>query len=633
MAPAQLRLLVNPHPVPGGPSAPGTLPRRVLFPSPERALLAQGIIGADTLASAEGVARTSTISTEQVLLRRGAITPEALCNAQSATFGALPIDLASHPPDPRLIDRLGPALCLKLSILPIRLFGGMVLLATSRPDRLPEIRAALPGDFGEPLLTLCSEDALHSALQTARGAAMAAAAETRVPEEDSCRFWYNAWPRLAVGGGLAALVIAIVFAPALSLGLLTLLALLAMCATTLVRGLALLTQLRRIQPETPPALSGGALPVVSIMVPLLREENIALRLITRLERLSYPRELLDICLVTEASDAVTRNTLAATRLPRWMRVITVPDGSLKTKPRALNYALDFCRGTIIGIYDAEDAPDPDQILRVVQQFHASPPEVACLQGALDFYNTSQNWMSRCFTIDYAGWFRIVLPGISRLGLVVPLGGTTLFLRREVIEALGGWDAHNVTEDADLGIRLARRGYRTDLVDTVTQEEANCHLLPWVKQRSRWIKGYAMTWTVHMRRPRQLWRELGAWRFAGFQAMFLGSLLQAFLMPVIWSLWLHPLGLYHPLGWALSSPAIWGLTSMFALAEAANLASNAAALAHSGKRKLWFWLPVMHIYYPLATAAAYKALVEMLVMPFYWDKTRHGIAPPQHQNTV
>ena len=145
--------------------------------------------------------------------------------------------------------------------------------------------------------------------------------------------------------------------------------------------------------------------------------------------------------------------------------------------------------------------------------------MVCLQGILDYYNPRTNWLARCFTIEYAAWFRAMLPGLARLGFGVPLGGTTLFFRRDKLEELGGWDAHNVTEDADLGLRLARHGYKTELIDTVTQEEANCRALPWVKQRSRWLKGYAMTWAVHMRDPRRLWRELGPRGFIGVQPTF------------------------------------------------------------------------------------------------------------------
>lgn len=193
-----------------------------------------------------------------------------------------------------------------------------------------------------------------------------------------------------------------------------------------------------------------------------------------------------MCLITEASDKVTQTTLRETILPHWIRVHEVPNGSLKTKPRAMNYTLDFCRGSIIGIYDAEDVPKPDQLLKIVNGFANRPAEVACLQGALDFYNPKQNWMSRCFTLEYATWFRLILPGFQALGLSIPLGGTTVFFRRHVLEESGGWDAHNVTEDAELGMRLAKAGYRTELIDTTTYEEACCAPRAWICQSSRWL---------------------------------------------------------------------------------------------------------------------------------------------------
>jgi cellulose synthase/poly-beta-1,6-N-acetylglucosamine synthase-like glycosyltransferase len=219
----------------------------------------------------------------------------------------------------------------------------------------------------------------------------------------------------------------------------------------------------------------------------------------------------------------------------------------------------------VGVYDAEDAPDPDQITRIVTRFAERGPEVACLQGVLDFYNPTTNWLSRCFTVEYATWFRVILPGLERLGLPIPLGGTTLFFRRAALEDLGGWDAHNVTEDADLGMRLYRHGYRTELIDTVTGEEANCRALPWVKQRSRWLKGYMMTWATHMRDPKLLWRQLGAWKFAGFQVLFLCTLSQFLLLPVLWSFWITVFGIEHPIAAALPGWAAVGLFALFILA--------------------------------------------------------------------
>lgn len=344
--------------------------------------------------------------------------------------------------------------------------------------------------------------------------------------------------------------------------------------------------------------------------------------------------------MVEEDDTLTQETIARSSLPpRWMRQITVPrGGAVKTKPRALNFALDFCRGSIIGgVYDAEDAPpDPDQIHKVTRRFAEAGPEVACLQGVLDFYNARTNWLSRCFTVEYAAWFRIVLPGLEKMGFAVPpLGGTTLFFRREALEELGGWDAHNVTEDADLGIRLARHGYTTELIHTVTQEEANCRVWPWVKQRSRWIKGYAMTWGgVAMRDPSALLRELGWWKFIGVQILFAGTLSQFVLAPpVLWTFWALPLGLPpHPLADVMPMGMFLGGLggAVFLASELLNIAVG-GVMAVSGEKHRWLriWVPTLHFYYPLASLAALKGgLGEILHKPFYWDKTVHGIFDDQ-----
>ena len=216
-------------------------------------------------------------------------------------------------------------------------------------------------------------------------------------------------------------------------------------------------------------------------------------------------------------------------------------------------------------------------------------------------------MSRCFTIEYATWWRLILPGIARLGLVIPLGGTTLFFRRDILEKLGGWDAHNVTEDADLGVRLARHGYRTELLPTVTHEEANCRPWRWVRQRSRWLKGFMITYFVHMRHPRQLLRELGWKRVMGLQVIFLATFSQFAAAPFLWS------------------GAVWVMTVLFICAEALSLILGLAAVSGRAHRHLLPWVPTMPFYFPLGALAAYKALHEMIAQPFFWDKTQHGYA--------
>jgi len=546
----------------------------------------------------------------------------ALLAAAARRTGATLVDPLAPLPDAALIDRLGLAECLRHRLLPWRRAGAATVVVTSAPEAFARLRPFLESRLGPVIMALAPSDRIEAAILARRGARLARQAETRVPDAESCRHHRSrAAPPVALA--VVALV-AVLWAAPVALGLAALaIAVLALILATGLKLAAGIAALRPAPPE-PPAPVMARLPVVSIIVALYRERDIAPRLVRRLSRLDYPRDLLDVILVVEEDDRATSAALRRAGLPPWMRVITAPSGRIRTKPRALNLALDHCRGAIVGIYDAEDAPEPDQIRKVVDRFHRRGPDVACLQGMLDYYNPRTNWLSRCFTIEYAAWFRLMLPGIARLGLAVPLGGTTLFFRRQVLDRIGAWDAHNVTEDADLGIRLARHGYRTELVPTVTYEEANCHPVAWVRQRSRWIKGYMMTWLVHMRDPVLLWRQLGPRAFAGFQIMFLGSILQSLLAPVLWSFWLLFLGLGHPLTDLLPLWAPLALTLLFLMAEAANIGCGAVALRRSGHRLSPFWVPTLHLYFPLAALAAYKALWELVARPFYWDKTRHGL---------
>ena len=568
-----------------------------------------------------------------ILLNHGMVTEADLFGALSQQFGATLVDLQETPPNPNLAKMVDLELCLAENIIPWQHIGGALVIATSRPDRFEQLRSEHPDALGGALMSIAPEYDIQNALIETNRDTLVERAETRVPSHESCRMWDpNRMLRLTLATGLFFLA-SLLLSP---IATLTALSGFAVLTLAMNMGLKLATTLSQIRPylrrnaaAPPPERQTEMfrLPVVSIMVPLYKEREVAGHLIKRLKRLNYPKELLDICLVVEEDDETTCNTLRRTHLPDWVRVIKVPQGNVRTKPRAMNFALDFCRGTIIGVYDAEDAPHPDQIHRIVRRFHERGPQVACLQGLLDFYNPRTNWLSRCFTIEYNTWFRVFLPGLERLGFAVPLGGTTLFFRRGALEKLGGWDAHNVTEDADLGIRLARHGYRTEIVHTPTEEEANCRFVPWIKQRSRWLKGFAITWAVHMRAPVKLFKELGPKKFLGVQILFLGTLSQFLLAPLLWSFWLIPFGLQHPIQNVVSTGTFLTLGISFLIAEIITIVVGAFAVSDKKHRFLIPWVPTMHFYYPMATLAAYKAIYELLTQPFYWDKTAHGVFEP------
>ncbi len=267
------------------------------------------------------------------------------------------------------------------------------------------------------------------------------------------------------------------------------------------------------------------LPAYTILVPLYHEAQVLPGLVRALRGLDYPAHLLDIKLVLEADDAET--IAAAESCGDGCEIIRVPSHGPRTKPKAANYALQFARGEYLVIYDAEDRPEADQLLKAVAAFRASPRSLACLQARLNFYNADHNWLTRMFALDYALWFDMLLPGLDRIGVPMPLGGTSNHFRTQVLRDIGGWDAYNVTEDADIGIRLAQLGYRVSMISFTTYEEAPVPLGPWLRQRSRWLKGYMQTWLVHMRHPLLLLRRAGLG----------GGIVFALANPLLWLLFL------------------------------------------------------------------------------------------------
>ena len=602
-------------------------------------LLEQGAVRHGDLLKAIVMRQRQNVPLGQILLSQGWVTEAALTHALTRQWRTSEIDPLAMPPDARLIDEIGAGFCLKHAVLPWRRIGGTTFLATSRPDAFAALSAKLPQGYGPVRMLFAAESGIHGAIMARRSTALTRQAEQSVPGHLSCRSMNGGRVARLAALAIMTVLIGLALAPVALMGALTAWATLTLLAGLILKTCAFAAILRQTSENAneraliatglkgAPQLKGG-LPVISVMVPLFHESDVAGKLVGRLSRLDYPRELTDILLVTEATDHVTAAALKGVALPHWIRVVTVPPGPVQTKPRALNYALNFCRGTIIGIWDAEDRPEPDQLHKVARGFAVAADDVACLQGRLDYFNPRTNWLARCFTIEYASWFRANLPGIARLGLVVPLGGTTLFFRRDILERIGGWDAWNVTEDADLGVRLARHGLRTELIDTTTDEEANCRLLPWIKQRSRWLKGYAVTWGVHMRDPVALWRDLGPLRFMGFQVQFLGTISQYLLAPVLWSFWLLSLGLPHLLGGpmvaTLGGNALAAIFTLFVASELVGMAMNFWAVRGAKHRHLLPWVPFMHFYFPLGCLAGWKAIYEIVAKPFYWDKTVHGI---------
>jgi glycosyltransferase XagB len=376
-----------------------------------------------------------------------------------------------------------------------------------------------------------------------------------------------------------------------------------------------------------PLLADDDLPVYTVLVPLFRETSVVAKLMAALSQLSYPRDKLDIKIILEEQDRLMHVAIKALDLPSYFDIIIVPTGKPQTKPRALNYAVQFARGSLITIYDGEDVPDPNQLRLAAAQFAVADEDLACLQAALNFFNPTENWMTRHFTAEYAALFRVVLPTLAAYGLPLPLGGTSNHFRRSALGAVGYWDAFNVTEDADLGIRLARHGYKTGILHSTTLEEANTELGNWMKQRRRWLKGFLQTWLVHNRNPLLLARETGFAGFMAIQAMTLGVFASALLHPLLLAvaLWNFLPENVARLGESFTGSLVSGFSLALLLAGyIAAIASSSKGLARIGAFGWTSILATIPIYWMLSSVAAWLALWDFVVAPHHWHKTRHGL---------
>ncbi len=375
---------------------------------------------------------------------------------------------------------------------------------------------------------------------------------------------------------------------------------------------------------TLPGENTATLPRYTLLVPLYDEAEIAAELIQALKRLDYPAEKLQVLLIIEECDARTRAAVGAVHIPAHMSVVVVPDGTPRTKPRALNYALRRATGDLVVVYDAEDVPEADQLRRAASLL-ASTPRLGCVQARLNVLNDHETWLTRQFAIEYTVLFDCILPTLDRLGLPVPLGGTSNHFSKTVLEEVGGWDPFNVTEDADLGIRLARTGWTVQVLDSTTWEEAPATFRSWRNQRTRWLKGWMQTYLVHMRRPFETVRDLGWLRFFGLQVLMGGLILSALVHPWFYAVALVELVFgplralhHHALSDAVLVVGIFNLV----LGYVTGVALGCVAVAGRGRHRLARWALLMPAYWLLISLAAYRALYQLATTPYSWEKTQH-----------
>ncbi|VTZ48344.1 Glycosyl transferase family 2 [Methylocella tundrae] len=377
------------------------------------------------------------------------------------------------------------------------------------------------------------------------------------------------------------------------------------------------------------------LPTYSIIVALHREASVVRELAASLEAIDYPRGKLDIKLVIEDDDVATRQALQALGLPPAYEIIVAPDGWPRTKPRALNIALSLVRGDLVAVFDAEDIPAPQQLRDAAARFLREPRSLACLQAQLSIDNVEDSWLTRLFSIEYAVLFDVLHHGMADLGLPLALGGSSNHFRTDVLREVYAWDPWNVTEDADLGLRLARLGYRSATFASTTQEEAPARLKAWLTQRRRWSKGWTQTFVTLSRDPARLVREIGWAGAAIFSLIMINMVFAPLLWPLLTSAMLVQLA---TAGFPRPDSVLSVVETTLWLSVVAFGAGAVIWLTLIGmkRRKLlgsWLFVPLLLPYHLLMSVAAWAALYDLILRPFHWHKTEHGLARSSRRSAL
>jgi glycosyltransferase XagB len=602
-------------------------------PSPiGEALLAAGLIDRETLAWALRRQAETGERIGQILLAAGRVHRLDLQRALGEQWRLPFIDLLTSDIDQSLVREFDPEVLLDEGWVPVSREGNRTIVATCEPptkelrarvrerlgrDSKVNLRTTTPLDI-ERTIVLCFHEHI---VRRSTGELL----ELR-PELSAAGGWSVGQKRCVFAASLLTLIgllvqwqltVAVIVAAANVTFLAAVSFKLVACLVGVVFG-------ARVT-DASPERDDRRLPRYTVLVPVYHEANVIGELMGNLGALDYPAEKLEVLVLLESDDTETIEAARAAEPPATVRLVIVPDAQPKTKPKACNVGLFLARGDLLVIYDAEDRPDPQQLRKAVAAFEQAGAETICMQARLRYWNYDTNLLTRMFTLEYGYWFGTMLPGLDRMALPIPLGGTSNHFRVPELRALIGWDPHNVTEDADLGLRAAVEGYRVGVIDSDTEEEACAQLRPWIRQRTRWIKGYMQTALVHLRSPRRLVRQVGFIDALAFLLLIAGTPLTFLLAPVMWAGTAAWYGFGEPHLPLLNSGTFWAIAlTNLVVGNGIMIGLNLlAAVRGQGWRAAPFAL-LNPLYWVLHSIAAWRALVQLIRNPFYWEKTPHGL---------
>lgn len=604
------------------------LPATAAVHADEYGFLLARLIDAATLHRARTLAASAAVATHEVLISNGWVSEADYVRAVADHVGLPAADgtplaelspSASYPPWPSVMAGI---------------FEGREVVAVEARSFAPRILRSIAATSRtrRKRFVLATRAEIARAMDRQRAPALLDVAINglwRRSGDMSARTRHPTWQVLLLAV-LAGLTIGgLLAAPEMAVAALAALLALPFCCVVLIRCCAVSELLRPSRRKAHPAgmrTDDARLPVYTVVVALYREAEVLPGLVRALAALDYPAAKLQVLLALESDDLETRRVAESLDLQGNVALVMVPDRGPRTKPKALNYALGLARGEFVVVYDAEDLPQPDQLRRALALFHGAGPELACVQAQLDIYNADANWLTRQFTLEYAALFSAILPALERLNIPLPLGGTSNHFRADVLRRIGAWDPYNVTEDADLGFRIARHGFRTATLASSTWEEAPEQFGNWLRQRTRWIKGWMQTYLVHNRQPRRILRELGWMRWLGLHVL-MGSILLSILV--------HPWGcmllLIEAANGRLFAEAsdpvqqwLWWMAVLnLGLGYASAMLLGALAAVRNGRPGLAKHSLLTPLYWLLISCAGYRALFQLVRSPYLWEKTKHG----------
>jgi glycosyltransferase XagB len=596
-------------------------------------LMERGAVAPEDVEAAVALQRNYGGDLGEILTHNGLaderVVARALAEQRRLTF----TDPASLEVDPEVAGLLDEHLARRFRVAPLAVAGDTLIVASASPLG-DEENAVLAEHFGGPVRAFLAPASAVDTLITNLHAPVAIAKASNelrdARPEDSASVVLSRAQKIVFAVLAVLSLIFLIVEPLNTLILFNVIAII-IYTSVIVYRFRLVTWSLGHEMQLPvskaevDALDNRDLPVYTLLVPLYKEPELVGDLIQGLSKLDYPKTKLDIKILLEADDEETPKAFDRANPPPHFQKVIVPDSIPKTKPKACNFGLLQARGEFVVIYDAEDQPEPDQLKKAIVAFQKAPEEVVCLQCQLNYFNQRQTLLTRWFTSEYSMWFDLMLPGLDASGVPIPLGGTSNHFRIDGLVESGAWDPFNVTEDADLGVRLHKRGLRTDILDSTTYEEATAQVGNWIRQRSRWVKGYIQTWLVQMRRPIRLLREIGLKSWLSFQLTVGGTFLVFLLNPVYWLLttaWLlteagvieqaFPSFLYYAGGFGFYFGNFF-LAYMFA-----------AGTSRRGYHDLVKYALFVPIYWLLMSIAAWKGFIQLLYKPFYWEKTQHGL---------